>query len=31
MSKTHPKLTSVANLPLFCMWDAATAWLMSGV
>ena len=45
----HPKLTSVANLPLFlleenfpwantcaslplfCMWDAATAQLMSGV
>ena len=20
-----------ANLPLFCMWDASTAWLMSGV
>ena len=22
-----PELTSVANLPLFCMWDAATEWL----
>ena len=21
------ELTSVANLSLFCMWDAATAWL----
>ena len=20
-----------ANLPLFCMWNASTAWLMSGV
>ena len=20
-------LTSATNLPLFCMWDAATAWL----
>ena len=22
-----PELTSVANLPLFCMWDNSTAWL----
>ena len=27
MRKTVPELTSVANLPLFCMWDAASAWL----
>ena len=25
--KIVPELTSVANLPLFCMWDATTAWL----
>ena len=25
--KTGPELTLVANLPLFCMWDTATAWL----
>ena len=25
--KIGPELTSVANLPLFCMWCAATAWL----
>ena len=27
----HPKLTSIASLPPFCMWDAPTAWLLSGV
>ena len=25
--KIGPELTSVANLPLFCMWVALTAWL----
>ena len=25
--KIGPDLTSVPNLPLFCMWDAATAWV----
>ena len=25
--KSGPELTSVASLPLFCMWDAAIAWL----
>ena len=25
--KIGPELTSVANLPLFCMGDATTAWL----
>ena len=31
LRKIRPELTSVTNLPLFCMW-AATAWpLMSGV
>ena len=25
--KNGTELTSVANLPLFCMWDATTAWL----
>ena len=25
--KIGHELTSVANLPLFCMWDAATVWL----
>ena len=24
--KIGPELTSVTNLPLFCMWDATTAW-----
>ena len=23
----HPEQTSVANLPLFCAWVTATAWL----
>ena len=27
VKKIGPELTSVANLPLFCMWDATTAWL----
>ena len=31
LRKTCPELTSVANLPLFCMWLTATAWLMCGV
>src|SRR3712207_4869248 len=32
LRKIRPELTSVANLPLFCMWVADTAWLtMSGV
>ena len=26
LRKIHPKLTSTANLPLLCMWAAATAW-----
>ena len=26
-----PRANTCANLPLFCMWDAATAWLMSQV
>ena len=25
--KIGRELTSVASLPLFCLWDAATAWL----
>ena len=25
--KIGPELTSVASLPLFCKWDAATAWV----
>ena len=25
--KIGPELTSVANLSLFCVWDATTAWL----
>ena len=25
--KIGPELTSVASLPLLCIWDAATAWL----
>ena len=25
--KIGPELTSVASLPLFCMWDTTTAWL----
>ena len=31
LRKIGPELTSVANLPLFYMWDATTAGLMSGV
>ena len=27
MRKIGPELPSVASLPLFCMWDTATAWL----
>ena len=27
MRKIITELTSAADLPLFCMWDAATAWL----
>ena len=26
-----PPANSSADLPLLCMWDASTAWLMSGV
>ena len=28
MRKIDPELTSVANLPPFCMWDAATACVL---
>ena len=32
LKKIDPEVTSVAKLPLFCMWVAATAWPpMSGV
>ena len=26
LRKIHPELTSIANLPLFCMWATTTAW-----
>ena len=32
LRKVCPELTSIANLPLFCMWVTATAWPpMSGL
>ena len=29
LRKICPELISIANLPLFCMWGCATAWLLT--